>query len=312
MQELIERLIDAGTRTRRPTARATSTSTCARGPSTARSPDQSLDAMEPAADADPRGKRDPRDFALWKGAKAGEPAERDLGVALGRRPARLAHRVLGDVEALPRRGVRHPRRRTRPALPAPRERARPVDGGRRRRSRATGCTTASSPSTARRCRSRSATSLLAADVLAERDPLVVRYALARRALPLEPRHHRRRRSTRRRPRSSASAPSSSAPCARSQDDSGDVRIAADVPDAFRRGDGRRPRRAAGARRAARDACGPATPRSTTGDRDADGGGVRARCAIDDRRARHRPARPALATARERCRGIRSGRSRADA
>ncbi|WP_461473157.1 cysteine--tRNA ligase [Microbacterium sp. HJ5] len=35
---------------------------------------QSLDAMEPAADADPRGKRDPRDFALWKGAKAGEPS----------------------------------------------------------------------------------------------------------------------------------------------------------------------------------------------------------------------------------------------
>ena len=35
---------------------------------------QSLDAMEPAADADPRGKRDPRDFALWKGAKADEPA----------------------------------------------------------------------------------------------------------------------------------------------------------------------------------------------------------------------------------------------
>ncbi|MCP2637589.1 cysteine--tRNA ligase [Microbacterium sp. HD4P20] len=35
---------------------------------------QSLDAMEPAADADPRGKRDPRDFALWKGAKREEPA----------------------------------------------------------------------------------------------------------------------------------------------------------------------------------------------------------------------------------------------
>lgn len=35
---------------------------------------QSLDAMEPAADADPRGKRDPRDFALWKGTKADEPA----------------------------------------------------------------------------------------------------------------------------------------------------------------------------------------------------------------------------------------------
>ena len=36
---------------------------------------QSVDAMEPAADADPRGKRDPRDFALWKGAKADEPAD---------------------------------------------------------------------------------------------------------------------------------------------------------------------------------------------------------------------------------------------
>lgn len=35
---------------------------------------QSVDAMESAADADPRGKRDPRDFALWKGAKEGEPA----------------------------------------------------------------------------------------------------------------------------------------------------------------------------------------------------------------------------------------------
>jgi len=30
--------------------------------------------MAPAADADPRGKRDPRDFALWKGAKTDEPA----------------------------------------------------------------------------------------------------------------------------------------------------------------------------------------------------------------------------------------------
>lgn len=34
---------------------------------------QSVDAMEPAADADPRGKRDPHDFALWKAAKADEP-----------------------------------------------------------------------------------------------------------------------------------------------------------------------------------------------------------------------------------------------
>ncbi|WP_206448426.1 cysteine--tRNA ligase [Agrococcus sp. KRD186] len=34
---------------------------------------QSIDKMEPAADADPRGKRDPRDFALWKASKDGEP-----------------------------------------------------------------------------------------------------------------------------------------------------------------------------------------------------------------------------------------------
>jgi cysteinyl-tRNA synthetase len=35
---------------------------------------QSLDDMAPAADADPRGKRDVHDFALWKGHKPGEPA----------------------------------------------------------------------------------------------------------------------------------------------------------------------------------------------------------------------------------------------
>ena len=34
---------------------------------------QGIDDMEPATDADPRGKRDPRDFALWKGYKPSEP-----------------------------------------------------------------------------------------------------------------------------------------------------------------------------------------------------------------------------------------------
>ncbi|XNZ00392.1 cysteine--tRNA ligase [Micrococcus luteus] len=34
---------------------------------------QRVEDMQDAPDADPRGKRDPRDFALWKGAKAGEP-----------------------------------------------------------------------------------------------------------------------------------------------------------------------------------------------------------------------------------------------
>jgi len=35
---------------------------------------QKPDAMEAAGDADPRGKRAPQDFALWKGHKEGEPA----------------------------------------------------------------------------------------------------------------------------------------------------------------------------------------------------------------------------------------------
>lgn len=75
MQELIQRLIDAG----HAYAAATSAdsgdvyfdvrSWREYGALTR----QSLDAMEPAADADPRGKRDPHDFALWKGAKSGEP-----------------------------------------------------------------------------------------------------------------------------------------------------------------------------------------------------------------------------------------------
>ncbi|MET4638813.1 cysteine--tRNA ligase [Mycetocola sp. 2940] len=34
---------------------------------------QNIDSMDAATDADPRGKRDPRDFALWKGHKDGEP-----------------------------------------------------------------------------------------------------------------------------------------------------------------------------------------------------------------------------------------------
>ena len=83
--------------------------------------------MEPAGDADPRGKRDPRDFALWKGHKPERARHRELADAVGPRPAGLAPGVLGDGREVPRRRVRHPRRRARPALPAPRERAGPVD-----------------------------------------------------------------------------------------------------------------------------------------------------------------------------------------
>lgn len=45
---------------------------------------QRLENMEPAADAPPEGKRDPRDFALWKGHKAGEPESASWPTPWGR------------------------------------------------------------------------------------------------------------------------------------------------------------------------------------------------------------------------------------
>jgi cysteinyl-tRNA synthetase len=60
--------------------------------------------MEAAADADPRGKRDPRDFALWKGHKAGEPETASWPTPFGRgRPgwhlecSGMARKYLGDA-----------------------------------------------------------------------------------------------------------------------------------------------------------------------------------------------------------------------
>ena len=65
---------------------------------------QRLDDMAPAADADPRGKRDPRDFALWKGAKDDEPASATWPTPYGRgRPgwhlecSAMARKYLGDT-----------------------------------------------------------------------------------------------------------------------------------------------------------------------------------------------------------------------
>ncbi|SDE03216.1 cysteine--tRNA ligase [Auraticoccus monumenti] len=62
-----------------------------------------LDDMEPAADADPRGKRDPRDFALWKGHKPDEPESASWPTPWGRgRPgwhlecSAMAGKYLGD------------------------------------------------------------------------------------------------------------------------------------------------------------------------------------------------------------------------
>jgi len=65
---------------------------------------QAVDAMEPAEDADPRGKRDPRDFALWKGHKPGEPLTASWAAPWGRgRPgwhiecSAMATKYLGDT-----------------------------------------------------------------------------------------------------------------------------------------------------------------------------------------------------------------------
>jgi len=64
---------------------------------------QKIEEMEPAADADPRGKRDPRDFALWKGHKPDEPLTASWATPWGRaRPgwhlecSAMAGRYLGE------------------------------------------------------------------------------------------------------------------------------------------------------------------------------------------------------------------------
>ncbi len=92
---------------------------------------RSLDEMEAGARVEVAPyKKDPMDFVLWKPSKQAAEASRAV-VAFARRhrgagPSRLAHRVLGHGGEAPRPGVRHPRRRHRPRLPAPRERDRAV------------------------------------------------------------------------------------------------------------------------------------------------------------------------------------------
>ena len=65
---------------------------------------QSIEDMEAATDADPRGKRDPRDFALWKGHKESDPATASWPTPYGRgRPgwhlecSAMARKYLGDT-----------------------------------------------------------------------------------------------------------------------------------------------------------------------------------------------------------------------
>lgn len=138
---------------------------------------QSLDAMEPAADADPRGKRDPRDFALWKGAKPDEPASATWESPWG--PGRpgwhiecsaMSRRYLGaefDIHAggLDLRFPHHENELAQSTAAGDRFARYWVHNG---------LVTAGDQKMSKSLDN----FVLANDLLAERDPLVVRYALA--------------------------------------------------------------------------------------------------------------------------------------
>ena len=211
---------------------------------------QSLDAMEPAQDADPRGKRDPRDFALWKGAKPDEPESATWASPWG--PGRpgwhiecsaMSRRYLGPEFDIHGGGLdlRFPHHENELAQSTAAGDAFArywvhnglVTVGDQKMSKSLG------------------NFLLAEDVLRERDPLVDPLRARRRALPLEPRHHG---ILVRRGRGGAGA-HPHLPRARRAHAAGRLGRPAHRRDrarALRRRDGRRPRRAAGARGAARD------------------------------------------------------------
>ncbi len=79
---------------------------------------------------DDYSKENAQDFALWKAATPNdEVTGRRVGFTVGSRPSRLAPRVLGHGDRPSGRNARHPLRRHRPGVPAPRGRDRPVGGG---------------------------------------------------------------------------------------------------------------------------------------------------------------------------------------
>jgi cysteinyl-tRNA synthetase len=74
MQSIIQRLIDAGHAYPAPDGSGDVYFDTASWPTYGELTNQKPGDMEAATDADPRAKRDPRDFALWKGHKPTEPA----------------------------------------------------------------------------------------------------------------------------------------------------------------------------------------------------------------------------------------------
>jgi len=74
MVAIIERLIERGHAYPAPDASGDVYFDTSSWPSYGELTRQKADDMVAASDADPRGKKDPRDFALWKGTKPGEPS----------------------------------------------------------------------------------------------------------------------------------------------------------------------------------------------------------------------------------------------
>ena len=89
-------------------------------------------AVQPGAGQPPPAVRRGRDRqagpARLRHVEGRQGGRAQLGDPLGPRPARLAPGVLGDGPQVPGRRLRHPRRRHRPDLPAPRERDRAGQG----------------------------------------------------------------------------------------------------------------------------------------------------------------------------------------
>ena len=83
---------------------------------------RTIDALHGEGGEAAAKKRSAADFALWKVGQTGRTV---LGQPLGPGTAGLAHRVLGHEQQPAGPDIRHPRRRPRSGLPAPRKRNRP-------------------------------------------------------------------------------------------------------------------------------------------------------------------------------------------
>lgn len=138
---------------------------------------QSVDAMEAAEDADPRGKRNPQDFALWKGAKTDEPADATWASPWGAgRPgwhiecSAMAKRYLGSAFDIHGGGLdlRFPHHENELAQ------STAAGDGFAQYWVHNGLVTVNGQKMSKSL----GNFTLAVDVLSERDPLVVRYALA--------------------------------------------------------------------------------------------------------------------------------------